>query len=277
MNARIVRGSAATAALVLAGLTLSTPAFAADDAQLSVVHGIPGVTVDVWVNGELTLDDFTPSTIAGPLALPAATYSVAITESDATAATDKVVLGPVDLPLAAGSNSTAVAFLGTDGKPTAKLFNNDIAETAAGEGRLTVRHVANAPAVDVLANGTAAISGLKNAEEKVLNLPEGTISAEVVAAGTTTPALLGPADVPVTNGANTIVYAYGSAEDSTLALAVQTVDGLAAAPHGVPAGQTGAAAQPPVNGGLVAGVVGLVALGAIAAVRIVKTRTLSVR
>ncbi len=47
MNSRIVRGGAAVAALVLAGITLSTPAFAADDAKLSVVHGIPGVTVDV--------------------------------------------------------------------------------------------------------------------------------------------------------------------------------------------------------------------------------------
>ncbi len=275
MNSRIVRGGAAVAALVLAGITLSTPAFAADDAKLSVVHGIPGVTVDVWVNGALTLDDFAPSTIAGPLSLPAATYSVAITASDATAATDKVVLGPVDLPLAAGSNSTAVAYLGTDGKPAAKLFNNDISNTAAGEGRLTVRHVANAPAVDVLANGTAAISGLKNAEEKVLNLPEGTISAGVAAAGTTTPVLIGPADVPVMSGVNTIVYAYGSAADGNLALAVQTIEGLSAAPKGVPAGEAGlAATNTQENAGLPLGelaVVSILVLGTLTTLGVVRS------
>ncbi len=263
MNARILRGGMAAAVLV-AGVASASPAFAADDAKLSVVHGIPGATVDVWVNGALTLDDFTPSTVAGPLSLAAGTYSVAITASDATSATDKVVLGPIDLPLGAGTNSTAVAFLGTDGKPTAKLFSNDISKTEAGKGRLTVRHVANAPAVDVLANGAAAITGLNNPDEKVLNLAEGTISASVVAAGTTTPALLGPADVPIKSGVNTIVYAYGSAADKSLALAVQTIDGLAAAPHSVPAGEAGLAAASSFNGGMLAALGAASLLGAAA-------------
>ena len=57
----------------------------------------------------------------------------------------------------------------------------------------------------------AVISDLTNPNEKVLNLPAGTVSASVTATGTTTPALLGPADVPVVEGTNTIVYAWGSA------------------------------------------------------------------
>ncbi|HSO17348.1 MAG TPA: DUF4397 domain-containing protein, partial [Arthrobacter sp.] len=88
---------------------------------------------------------------------------------------------------------------------------------------LTVRHVAAAPAVDVLAGGTAVIEGLENPDEKVLTLKAGTVSASVAAAGTTEP-LIGPADIPVKKGKNTIVYAWGSLADETLDVAVQVVD-----------------------------------------------------
>ncbi len=242
MKTRIMAGSVA-GAFLLAALAIPISASAATNAQLSVLHGVPGVTVDVWVNGALTLNDFKPGTLAGPLSLPPATYSVAITASDATSATDKVVIGPVDLPLADGGNYTAVAHLDPAGKPTATLFTNDISKTTPGQGRLTVRHVAAAPAVDVLAGTSPVIKGLTNPKEQILNLAPATISASVVAAGTTTPALIGPADVPVVEGQNTIVYAYGSLADKSLAVAVQTITGLHTPPAGVPAGQTGAAAR----------------------------------
>ena len=54
-------------------------------------------------------------------------------------------------------NYTAVAHLTEGGDPTATLFTNDTAPLAAGQGRLTVRHVAAAPAVDVLAGGSPVI------------------------------------------------------------------------------------------------------------------------
>lgn len=244
MKTRLMAGGVA-GAFLLAALAVPMSASAATNAQLSVLHGIPGVTVDVWVNGKLTLNDFTPGTLAGPLSLAPATYSVAITASDATSATDKVVIGPIDLPLADGGNYTAVAHLdsATPAKPTATLFTNDISKTTPGQGRLTVRHVAAAPAVDVLAGTSPVIKGLTNPKEQILNLAPATISASVVAAGTTTPALIGPADVPVVEGQNTIVYAYGSLADKTLAVAVQAITGLHTPPAGIPAGQTGAAAR----------------------------------
>ena len=242
MKTRIMAGSVA-GAFLLAALAIPVSASAATNAQLSVLHGVPGVTVDVWVNGALTLNDFKPGTLAGPLSLPPATYSVAITASDATSATDKVVIGPVDLSLADGGNYTAVAHLDPAGKPTATLFTNDISKTTPGQGRLTVRHVAAAPPVDVLAGTSPVIKGLTNPKEQILNLAPATISASVVAAGTPTPALIGPADVPVVEGQNTIVYAYGSLADKSLAVAVQTITGLHTPPVGVPGGQTGAAAR----------------------------------
>ena len=242
MRARLLAGTAA-AGLALAVATAG-PASAADDAQLSVLHGVPGLTVDVYVNGDLTLDDFEPGKLAGPLPLPAGTYTVAITAADATDDSDPAI-GPVELDLAAGKNYTAVAHLDADSKPTATLFTNDTSTTAAGEGRITVRHVAAAPGVDVLAGDDAVITNLENPDEKVLDLPAGTVPASVVATGTTEPALLGPADVDVAEGTSTILYAWGdaTADPSTLALATQVIDGLHGDPSGVQAGELGLVAD----------------------------------
>jgi hypothetical protein len=231
---------------VLVALAGVAPASAADgDAQLSVFHGVAGLTVDVYVNNALTLDDFTPGSLAGPLSLAPGTYSVAITAADAADASAPAI-GPIDLTLEAGSNYTAVAHLAEAGTPTATLFTNDTSTVAAGEGRLTVRHVAAAPAVDVLAGGSPAITNLANPNESVLTLPAGTISAAVAATGTTAP-VIGPTDLAVAEGANTIVYAYGSLADSTLALGVQSITGLHSAPGGVPAGDAGLVATNPVD------------------------------
>jgi Domain of unknown function (DUF4397) len=231
---------ASGAVAVAAALAFAGPAQAAEgDAQLSVLHGVPGLTVDVWVNGERTLDDFTPGTLAGPLALPAGNYALAITAADAADAS-AAVIGPVNVTLAANGNYTAVANLDAAGKPTANLFTNDASQIEPGKGKLTVRHTAAAPAVDVLAAGSAVISNLANPNEQTLTLDPGTIPAAVAAAGTTQP-VIGPADVTVAEGTHTIVYAWGSLTDQNLQLAVQTIEGLHSAPGAVPGGRSGAA------------------------------------
>ena len=57
----------ALAALVVFG----GPAAAQEaNASVVVVHGIPDTPVDVYVNDELTLDDFQPDTVTEPLSLP---------------------------------------------------------------------------------------------------------------------------------------------------------------------------------------------------------------
>lgn len=240
MRKKVLAGLAAG---IVAALSLGAPATAATNgnAVLSVLHGIPDTPVDVYVNGDLTLDDFQPGDLAGPLDLPAGAYEVALTATDAADASAPV-LGPVTLTLEAGKNYTAVAHLNASGSPAVTPYVNDTSPTAAGHGRLTVRHDAAAPAVDVLAGGTAVIEGLANPDEATLNLAAGTIEATVAAAGTTEP-VIGPAPVDVQEGVLTIVYAWGSLEDDNLALAVQTVTGLHSAPDGVNSGTGGQLAQ----------------------------------
>ena len=137
------------------------------------------------------------------------------------------------------------------GKPTVTPFVNDVSSVPAGQARVVVRHTAAAPAVDVLAGGTPVVNGLTNPNEEALEVPAGTISAAVAAAGTTDP-VIGPADLDLQEGTATFVHAIGSLQDNTLGLVVVTVDGLHSSPSGVPSGApSGAPFEPGLPAGLV--------------------------
>lgn len=223
----------------LAAAFFAAPAAADDhESAVSVLHGVPGLTVDVYVNGEETIPDFEPGTLTDPLMLAAGSYDIEIYADGDTPDSAEPALSAEGLEVPGGANLTLAAHLGEDGTPMLSAFVNDISQTAAGEARLTVRHAAAAPAVDVRAGGTPVIEGLTNPNEQVLDLPAGMVSADVVLGGTED-VVLGPADVDLVEGTNTIVYAWGSAADGNLALAVQTIDGLHSAPEGVPSGQGG--------------------------------------
>ena len=253
---RALTALGAAGAAVLLPLALATPAHAAD-AEVRVLHGIPGTPVDVYVDGERALDDFEPGTTTDDLALPAGTYSVAVFAADAEDDSGEAVIGPVDLEVPSSGNVSAIAHLTEDGSPTITPFVNDTSAAPDGQGRVVVRHAAAAPAVDVLVGGEPALTGLSNPDEDSAELPAGTISASVAAAGTTEP-VIGPADVPVAEGQATIVYAIGSLEEDSLDVLVQTVDlGGGDSPAGVPAGTGGL-----VEDGLPASVLLATGLGA---------------
>ena len=88
--------------------------------------------------------------------------------------------------------------------------------------------------------GDGRLPGLTNPNEAKADLAAGSVSADVVLAGTSTVAL-GPANLNLAEGTATIVYAIGSAEAQSLAITSQVLTGLHSAPGGVPAGDGGLA------------------------------------
>lgn len=232
------RGFVAVLTLALLGALTGVGVAQTPNSQIFVVHGVPGLPVDVYVDGELTLSDFQPGDIAGPLELPPGTYKIDVTAvgdspDNAVLTTEQNVLG--------GLNASAVAHLDGEGNPTVSVFLNNINDPGEGNGRLVVRHTAAAPAVDVLLeDGTEVFTGLTNPNEESTELAAGTYSALVAPAGAGVEgALLGPLDVPVTAGTNTIVYAVGSPANDSLGVIVQTVAAVPVtgdAPAGVPSG-----------------------------------------
>jgi hypothetical protein len=229
-------GLAAALALLAVGLGVG-PAAAADTATVSVLHAVPGVTVDVYANGQKLLSDFAPGTLTDPMSVPAGSYDVAIFPAGANPSSTKPAAEAKGVSVPAGANASLVADLDAQGKPTLTAFVNDVSAIPAGNARVTVRHVAAAPAVDVRANGTPVITGLTSPNEKTLVVPAGTIAADVVLAGTSTVAI-GPADLELAEGTNTVVYAWGS-QSAGYKLAVQQLSGMSSAPSGLPAGSGG--------------------------------------
>jgi hypothetical protein len=240
MNARLTRAAFALSASGLLGLAALPPAAAADggSATVSVFHGIPGATVDVYANSKKLLSDFAPGTLTAPVRLRAGTYDIEIFKAGADPSGTPVLEKTVDVP--GGVNATVVASLAEDGQPALNAFVNDTSGIPAGKTRLIVRHVAAAPAVDVRANGTAVFKGLKNPEQATAEVPAGSVNADVVLAGTGT-VVLGPATLNLPEGAGTVVYAWGSAKDKNLALKVQNLGTARMAPGAPAAGETGQA------------------------------------
>jgi hypothetical protein len=230
--------SRAAGAVGVAGalVIVATPATAADTATVSILHAVPDTPVDVYANGERLLDDFQPGTLTDPLQLPAGSYDLALFPADAADASGAPLLSANGVAVPAGANATVVAHLKEDGTPVLTPFVNDVSPVAAGQARVTVRHTAAAPAVDVRAGGSPVVSGLTNPNEQTLTVPAGTVSADVVLAGTSTVAI-GPADLTLGEGTSTIVYAWGS-QAAGFELAVQTISSHSA-PSGVPGGTGG--------------------------------------
>jgi len=229
----------ATGAVGVAGalVLLATPATAADTATVSILHAVPDTPVDVYANGEELLPDFQPGTLTDPLELPAGSYDLAIYPAGSDPASTQPAASADGVTVPAGANATVVVHLTAEGSPVLTPFVNDVSAVPAGEARVTVRHTAAAPAVDVRAGGTPVAPGLANPDEATLTVPAGTISADVVLAGTDTVAI-GPADLTLAEGTTTIVYAWGS-EEAGYELAVQTISGSHSAPGGVPGGTAG--------------------------------------
>lgn len=229
--------AAATALLVAPATALADTG--SSGAQVTVVHGIPDLPVDVWANGDPLLEDFQPGTVTDPVSLPAGSYDLEIYPAGSDPeSTDPALSATADVT--DGLNASIVAHLTEGGDPTLTIFPNDTSALDAGQARVTVRHTAAAPAVDILAGGDALIEGLSNPNGESADVPAGSYDIAVNAAGSDTEVTAVPG-FELAEGTSTIVYAIGDLEGGSFDLLVQTISGLHSAPEGVPAGSAGLA------------------------------------
>jgi hypothetical protein len=232
---RALKFIAAIAVAITLPLLFLSPASAQDEARIHLIHGIPDVDVDVEAGGENVFEGFSFGDTQDLSALAGATLEDLKVKA---AGTDTVAIDAGDVDLPASGNYTVIAHLDADGNPTLGVFENDVSTVAAGEGRLTVRHTAAAPEVDILADGNAAFSGVANGAGGTADLPAGTISASVVPAGETEPVVIGPADLTIAEGSHLLVYAVGSLDDDSLTVLTETIDGLHSNPDRIDTGNS---------------------------------------
>ncbi len=185
MRVRALAAVAVTATLlpVMVVASASATEVGEDDNLVTVVHGIPLVPeVDVYVNGDLTLDDFEYLDFDG-LAVPDGEYVVAVTDSD-----DADDSAPIlEETFSVDGDVTIAAQLDDAGAPGLVAYADDYSPTAAGAATIVARHAANFPAVAVTANGTEVISDLNNSESATLSVPADTYELAVTIAGVVVP------------------------------------------------------------------------------------------
>jgi hypothetical protein len=172
MNRRFV--TMGTALALASGIIAASPGTASahgrpggppsGSSTVYVTHGLPlddkGTLVDVFAGpagsgpaGAAQLaDDFAFGRTAGPLSLAAASYSVYLAVpsagDDGRLDAGEVIYGQ-DLAVPAGKNLSVVASFNAAGSPNLAVFVNDLSPSRWWVGRLSVRHAAAAPAVDV--------------------------------------------------------------------------------------------------------------------------------
>ena len=225
MRLRMRLGVATMAvALLGAGVVASgIPAQAAvAKAEVTVVHGIPNTPVDVYANGKILLNDFVFGKVAGPVALTPGKYTLAVRPHGAKSTTAPLLSKTVSV--VGGENATVVANLTATGSATLSVFANPTTAIAMGGSRIIVRHVAEAPGVDIYAGTTKVATNVTNPHQVTLVIPAATkVPISVDVTGTTT-TVIGPANFNFPAGTTTIIYAIGSATatPSTLTVAVQT-------------------------------------------------------
>jgi hypothetical protein len=229
MNKKLVGFVLALAILVSALGFSFAPASAATPAKatVTVIHGVPGLTVDVYVNGAKALPNFAPFTVTDPIKLPAGTYDIVIVPAGGDPANPAIAGSAKLMP---GRNYSIIANLDANGAPTLSVFRNNLFKWEDGKARFFVRHLAEAPAVDInVYKGANADKFLKEVKDIAnganrnmsVKMP-GTYSVTLEPAGTET-VITPPVPVTLKPDVLTLVYAVGSLSGGSFTFLVQEV------------------------------------------------------
>ena len=228
----------ASAMVMLAALMSPSPAAAStpmapgEDATVSVLHAIPpglgADVVDVYAGRALIIDDLTPGALK-TVKLPGGTYALTVLPDGRALGSAAPLLRAPQTKVPAGANVTITANLDAAGRPALNAFTNDTSTVGRGMGRLTVRHIAFASALDMRNAGRILFTDLRNPRQADLGLKAGRIAPYATIAGTRD-VVLRPTPITIVNkpgtldmGTNTIVYLWGSAVDGPLRAIVQNV------------------------------------------------------
>ena len=225
MTARTLRRSSllallTAALLALAGLAAAPPSFAADEAEIYVIQGLPGRNVDVSIDDEVVGRDIGTAKVAGPFPVKSGTRKVTYSDEG------EVLLERVWKVDPGASQDVVLHLPGTagDDDPVITVFRNDLTAVPAGKAGLTVAHTARVGKADVRVDGKVLFADIANGESLHLVVPVQTYKVAITLAGKAEPVVLGPVSLTVKGGALNRVYAIGDPSQKTMNVAVHVID-----------------------------------------------------
>ncbi|MEZ5417721.1 MAG: DUF4397 domain-containing protein [Vicinamibacterales bacterium] len=213
--------------LALAAL-LSLSASAAEAARVFIIHGIPGVTVDVYatlagapIPATPTIPGFQPKQIVDLTAGPA-TVDIRVFAQGADPQTATPVIAVLGAAVPASGEISILAHLDGAGTPTASIYTNDASAPLAGAARVSVRHAAQAPAVQLAAGGVPKLA-VTNPYFGDLEVPAGVGIPLQLQVPFTGAAVTPEVTLSFNAGMRYFVYAIGSLSGGTFDFIVQAV------------------------------------------------------
>jgi hypothetical protein len=206
----------AAGALSLAGLTVG-PSYAADDAKIYIVQGLPGKALDIAVDGKTVAKNVKTAAVAGPFTVKAGKRKVTMSDGG------DQVLARTFAVKAKSSWDVVVHLPASSDEPMATVFKNDTSPVPKGKAALTVAHTAKVPPADIRVNNKVLFQNVANGESLDLTVPVATYKVAIVPTGKATPVLLGPLSLTVQGGALNRVYAVGDPEKKTMNVAVHVI------------------------------------------------------
>jgi len=204
-------------AMALVGGTIST-SYAANDARVYIVQGLPGRALDVAVDGKQVASGVEAAAIAGPYAVKAGSRKITFSENG------DVVLER-SFSVTAKSSWDVVVHLPENSAddPAVTVFRNDVSPVPRGKASLVVAHTATVPPADIRVNGDVLFENIGNGESLKLTVPVATYEVAIVPTGETEPVVLGPLELTVKGGAVNRVYAIGDPGKKTMNVAVHVI------------------------------------------------------
>ena len=243
MKSRVLARWSKVAVLVagvvaMAGLTVA-PSYAADQAKIYIVQGLPGMSLDVAVDGKTVAKKVKTAAVAGPFSVKGGSRKITFRDDG------KVVLEQM-FSVKAKSSWDVVVHLpaASSGKPVVTVFRNDVSAVPKDKGTLVVAHTASVPPADIRVNGDVLFRNIANGESLKVVVPVRTYRVAIVPTGKKSPVILGPLNLTVQGGALNRVYAVGDPEKKTMNVAVHIIatgSSGSSKPNDVPTGTGGQA------------------------------------
>jgi Domain of unknown function (DUF4397) len=211
--------------------------FAADNAYLYIVHGIPGrdiannlnpgLPIDVLINGKSCLArGLAFGSTDGPFSFSAATYEVQISEANTLAPCTNAPIIDSQVTLTAGTSVSVVAAI-SGGEPTLLQLTDNLSPIAPGNARFVFAQAADAPALQATLTQlyvknpeTFTVTASPGTQQKI-GVPDGTYLVEIAVAGSTT--VLTSEQIDLAGQSATFTYAAGEAVNNSVGLINRTV------------------------------------------------------
>jgi hypothetical protein len=205
--------------VVLSFVISLVTAVSARAADVFVVHGIPGVVVDVYASAAgapipsiAAIPGFQPKSVRSLTAGPGA-FDIRIYPAGANPLTSQPVIAVLGAAIPATGEVSIVAHLGATGTPTATIYRNDNSPVQSGWARVSVRHTAAAPPVQLVAGGAPKLA-LANPYFGDLEVPATSIPLQLQTPFAGAP-LTGVVPLGFASARRYFVYAIGSLDAGT--------------------------------------------------------------